>query len=191
MSTATKLHLQDFFGIEAENFFHARAYKRVLAAGIQHQDKVGEADHQAARKFLLLVKAAFHLAALGDIHYSAVIANHVAGGIAHRASGVQANDLAAILPRESNLAPLDHRLVVHLLPQGAALGFIGQQVREGAGEQVVLGLIAEHADERRVYINEVMVGSRNVDAFLQGLEELGKACFIVSSRNMACATQSK
>src|SRR5260370_823139 len=117
MSTATKLHLQDFFGIVAENFFHARAYKRVLAAGIQYQDKIGEADHQPARKFLLLVKAALHLAALGDVHYSAVIANHVAGGIAHRASGVQANDLAAILARESNLAPLDHGLVVTCSPK--------------------------------------------------------------------------
>src|SRR5579859_325481 len=180
MRAAAEFQLHGFFLVVAENFFHARTHKRVMASGIRNENEIGVTVHQAAGKFLLLIEAVLHLAALGDVHDRTVVANHVAGGVAHGASGVQANDLTAIFAGESNLAALDHGLAVDLLAQGAALGFVGKEIGEGAGKQVFLGIIAEHVSESGVNLEEVIVGSRDVDTFLKGLEEFGEARFIVA-----------
>src|SRR5579864_6815946 len=180
MRAAAEFQLHGFFLVVAENLFHAWTYKGVMAAGIRHENEIGETVHPAAGKFLLLIKAVLHLAALGDVHDRTVVANHVAGGVAHGASGVQANDLTAIFAGESNLAALDHRLTVDLLAQGEALGFVGKEIGEGAGKQVFLGIIAEHAGESGVNVEEVIVRRRYIDAFLQRLEKLGEARFIVA-----------
>src|SRR5229473_1863669 len=63
MSAMPKIHGGDFLGLEAENLFRTRADERIVSAGIEHQNEIREAVHQAAGKFLLLVKAALHFAA--------------------------------------------------------------------------------------------------------------------------------
>src|SRR6266852_6107214 len=115
MSAMPKIHGGDFLGLEAENLFRTRADERIVSAGIEHQNEIREAVHQAAGKFLLLVKAALHFAAFGDVHNRALITNNMAGVIAYGGGGVQANDGRAVLADESDFAALEHGLKVDLL----------------------------------------------------------------------------
>src|ERR1700722_954832 len=73
MSALAELLRIVIFGIVAEDFFDSRACESVTTCGVQHENEIREAIHQAPREFLLLVEAAFHFAALGDIHQRAVI----------------------------------------------------------------------------------------------------------------------
>src|SRR5713101_1562432 len=115
MSAMPKIHGGDFLGLEAENLFRTRADERIVSAGIEHQNEIREAVHQAAGKFLLLVKAALHFAAFGDVHNRALITNNMAGVIAYGGGGVQANDGRAVLADESDFAALEHGLKLDLL----------------------------------------------------------------------------
>ena len=167
-----------FLRIVAENFFHARAGESVVAVGIQHEDQVGETVDQAAREFLLLIKAALHLAALGDVHERAVIAEDAAGGVAHDGGGVEANDRVAVFANEGELAALEHRLGIDFLAKKLALLRVGENVGEAVREQLFLRVVAEHANERRVRIENAIVRRDDVDAFLQSFEEFGEARFV-------------
>ena len=167
-----------FLGIVAENFFHARAGESVLALGIQDEDQVGEAVDQAAREFLLLIEAALHFAALGDVHERAVIAEDAAGSVAHDGGGVEADDRVAVFADERELAALKHGLGVNFLAKKAALLRVGKNVGEAAGEELFFRIVAEHANERGIGVENAIVGRDDVDAFLQRFEELGEARFV-------------
>ena len=96
----------------AENFLEPGADKGVVLVGIDDEDKVGETVDKAASEFLLFVEALFHVAALGDIHDGALIADHVAGGVANGGGGVQANEGLAILAAQSDFVALGRGLAI-------------------------------------------------------------------------------
>src|SRR5258706_7172236 len=153
MRTATKLDTQHFLLLVSEDVFHARADKRVMAGAIDHEYQVREAVDQPAGKFLLLIEASLHLAALGNIHQGAVIANDAAAGVPYRSRGIQADERPSILARERNFASLHHGLIIDFLAKGATLLFIRKQIDEGARQQLFLRVITEHARQRRVGID--------------------------------------
>ena len=171
-----------FFGVVAENFFYARAGEGVLAFGIQHENQVGEAIDQAAREFLLLIEAALHFAALGDVHECAVIAEDAAGCVADDGGGVEANDRVAVFADKREFTALEHGLGVHFLAKDSALLRVGKYVGKAAREQLFLGIVAEHANERGIGVENAIVGSDDVDAFLQRFEQFGEACFVFARR---------
>src|SRR5882762_6817562 len=133
MRPATKLKILRFFLLVAKNVFHAGADKGVVAAAIHHKDQIRETVDQAPREFLLLVQAALHLSALGDVHQRSVIANDTPARVAHGAGSIETDQRPSILARERDLAPLDHRLSIHLLAQRATLLVIRKQISEELG----------------------------------------------------------
>src|SRR6266849_10213793 len=120
MRAAAELHALNFFRPIPKDIFHPRAHKGEVAGGVHHKDQVWETVDQAASKFLLLVEATLHFAAFGYIHQSAVIANDTATGVSYSPRGIQTDERPAILARERNFAPLNHGLILHLLPEGPA-----------------------------------------------------------------------
>src|SRR6266446_10792070 len=180
MRAAAELHALNFFRLIAKDIFHARAHKGEVAGGIHHKDQVRETVDQTASKFLLLVEAALHLAALRNIHQRAVIANDAAASVAYRPRGIQADERLAVLAHQRNLAPLNHWLIIYLLAEDSPLGFIRKQIGEAARQQFFLGFVSEHTCQRRVDVDKTIVGRGDVDAFLQRFKELGKARFVLA-----------
>ena len=168
------------FGFVTEDFFYPWTREGVMTRGVEHKNQVGEATHQATREFLLLVEAAFHFAAFRDVHQCAVIAHDLAHGVTHDRRGVQANDRAAVFAVQRQLAPLKHGLRVHFLPQQPALLRIGQKIGERMGEKLFLGIVTQHAHERRIGVQDTIVGSNDVDTFLKGFKKLGKSRFVLA-----------
>src|SRR6267154_2008745 len=58
MRSTAKLQILHFFRLITEDVFHSWTYKGVVPAAIHHKNQVWETVDQAAREFLLLVKAA-------------------------------------------------------------------------------------------------------------------------------------
>src|SRR4029077_17668254 len=112
MSTPAKFHALRLFEFVAEHLFATRTDKGVLGSGVENQDKVGEVVDQAAGELLLLVEAALHFAALGDVHKRALIPQHAAGIIANGCGRIEAYDGSAVLTDQRYLLPLNHGLPV-------------------------------------------------------------------------------
>src|SRR5260370_12390380 len=114
MGAAAKSHLLRVLDLVPEYFFASRTDKGEMARGIEYQDEIGKAIDEAAGKFLLLVKSALHLAALGDVHERALIAHYAAGIVAHGTGRSHAHAVIAVLAHQDELPALDHRLTVDL-----------------------------------------------------------------------------
>src|SRR5712664_2801493 len=109
---AANVPILGFFGVVAQDVFHARADKRVMAGGIHHKYEVWKTVDQPAGEFLLLVETPLHLAALRNIHQSAVVANDAAVCVPYGPRGIQADQRPSILARQGNLAALHQRLTI-------------------------------------------------------------------------------
>jgi len=113
-----------------------------VGLGIEHEDEIGEAVDETAGKFLLLMKAALHLAPFGDIHEGALIAQHASGIVANGGSGVEAHDGPAVLANQSDLAALDHGLPIDLGLDNLSLWLIDEDFRNPSFQQFFLGIVA-------------------------------------------------
>src|ERR1700676_2705805 len=178
MGALVKLLLVVLFGVVAKNVFNARAGESAVARGVEDENQIREAVHQTARKFLLLIQTAFHFAPFGDVHQRAVITNDVAAGIADHRGGVQTNERAAVFAGQSDLAPLKLGLALDFQTQEAALLGVRQDVGECTGQKVFLGIVSEHANERGIGVDDAIVRSNDIDAFLKGLEQFGETRFV-------------
>src|SRR5947209_6759924 len=83
--------------VVAEDLFAPRADERVVRRGIEHQDEIGEVVDETARKLLLLVEPALHLATLGNVHQGTLITHYMAAIVANGSSRVQAHNGSAVL----------------------------------------------------------------------------------------------
>ena len=178
MSTVAKCHVLRIFDLVPENVFGTRTHKGVMARRIEHQDEIGEVIDEAAGKFLLLVEAALHLAAFGDVHERALIAHDAAGVVANGSSRVQAHDGSAVLANQSDLAALNHRLTFDLVLDGLSLCRIDEDFRNPYFQQFFLGTVAQHAHQRRIDVHNGSVRRGDVDAFLERFEEFRETCFV-------------
>ena len=168
-----------FLRAETENFENLGADKRVAALGIEGDDQVGEAVHQAAREFLFAVEAALHFALLGDIHEtfpgSAQTCRRDRGWPRscapqpHRARPAGASDVISCARRN----PRSFKLVLFF----RAVFGLAVQGSDFAVEQVFLILKAEHLRQRRVDLGDAVVRGGEIDAFAQGLKQFGEARF--------------
>ena len=122
-----------FLRTETENFENLWADKRVPAIGIEGDDQVGEAVHQAAREFLFAVEAALHFALLGNIHEGSLVAHKLAGGIADRRRRVDRNHVTSLLPvPQSDFMRAQESQIVQagsVLPRGLRACGIGMRFR--------------------------------------------------------------
>src|SRR5271154_195931 len=73
MSATAKLHFLRVGNLVTQNVTDAGANESVGAGGIDDQDEVGEIVDEAAGELLLLVEAALHGAALGNVHERTLI----------------------------------------------------------------------------------------------------------------------
>src|SRR5882762_9148985 len=182
MRAAAKLQILHFFRFVTEDVLHSRTDKGVVPAAIHHKDQIRETVDQAAREFLLLVQAAFHLPALGNVHQRPVIANDTPVSVAHGAGSIETDQRPSVLARKRNLPPLDHRLAIHFFAQRTTLLFIRKQIGEAPRKQFFLGFISKHARQRRIDVDEPVVRGNDVNSFLQRFKQLGKARFALTQR---------
>src|SRR6266446_4530934 len=180
MTAVPKIHGGDFLGLEAENLFRTRADESVVGAGVEHENEIREAVDEAAGEFLLLVEAALHFAAFGDVHNRALITNNMAGVIANGSGGVQANNRCAVLADESDFAALKRGLMLDLLLEELSLGLVHENLGLFSFQQVILGIVAQHAHESGIRIQDGAFRRDDVDAFLERFKELGEASFVLA-----------
>src|SRR5229473_2311314 len=145
MGAVAKFHGLRIFNVVSKDFFAARTDKGVAGRRIEHEDEVGEAVDEAAGKFLLLMEAALHLAALSDVHERALIAHHAAGVVADGSGGIQTNDGSAVLSNQGHLAALNFRLALHEILDELALRPVSEDFGNPSLEQFFRGVITEHA----------------------------------------------
>src|SRR5208337_4494531 len=160
-----------------EDFLDSGAGEGVALVGVHHEDQVGETVDEAASKFLLLVKAFFDGAALGDVNYGALIADDAAAGIANDGGGVQAQERMAILAAKCDLVALRRRLMIDFAGEAVALLLVDKDVADVPAEERFLGVVAQHADERGIDLEDLILGGNDVDALLEGFKELREAGF--------------
>ena len=175
MGAFAESEADDFGRLVAEDFLELGADEGVVALGVNDEDQVRETVDQAAGEFLLLVKLLFDGAALGDVHQRALITNDAAAGVADGGSGVEAIDGLAILAAEGDFAALGAGLAIDFASEGGALGFVNENFGDFLGEELFLGAVAEHVDERGIDLEDFVLGRDDVDAFLQSFEEFGEA----------------
>src|SRR5580700_6072080 len=187
MGAAAELHIGGFGEFIAENFLAARTDERVMRIGIDDQNQIGEVVDQAAREFLFLVELALHLAAGSDVHDRALITDHAAGGVTDGGGRVQTDNGSAILAQEIDFAALGRRLALDFFHKRFSLAVVGENIRNVHGEQFFLGVIAEHADESGIRVEDVALGRGDVDAFLERFKEFGEASFILAQRGDVAA----
>src|SRR5271168_3961863 len=183
MSARAELHICGFGELVAENLAASRADESVMGSGIHDENKIGKAVDEAAREFLFLVELALHLASRGDVHQGALITDYAAGGVAHGTGRVETEDGRAILAQQGNFAALRRGLAFDFLDKRFPLGMVREDFRDALGEQFILGIVSEHADQRGIDVEDGAVGNSNIDAFLERLEEFGKARFILALRS--------
>src|SRR5260370_6425470 len=92
MGATAKFHLLCLLNFVPEDVFATRADKGVVRSCIEYQDEIGEVVDEAARKLLLLVEPALHLATLGNVHQRALVTHHMAAIVANGGGRVQAHD---------------------------------------------------------------------------------------------------
>src|SRR5208282_5860148 len=160
-----------------EDFLDPGAGKGVALVGIHHEDQVGEAVNEAASEFLFLVKALFNGAALGDINYGPLIADDAAAGIANDGGGVQAKERLAILAAKCDLVALRRGLMIDFVSKGVALLLVDEDVADVLAEESFLRVVAQHADERGIHLEDLILGGNDVDAFLERFKEFREAGF--------------
>src|SRR5208283_5804786 len=102
MRAAPQFHLPGFFQFVSEDFSAAGTDKGVASPSINHQNQIRETIDQAVSKFLLLVEAPLHFAALGDVHECALIAQDLARAVANGGGGVEANDGGAVFAQQGD-----------------------------------------------------------------------------------------
>jgi hypothetical protein len=164
-----------FLRLETKALLNLGADKRIVPAGIDDKDQVREGVDETAGEFLLLIEALFDGATLGDVGKGALVANHLSGGVADRGGSVEADDGLAVFAAKGDFPALGGRLIVDLASKERALFFVDEDFCNFLREQLFFGRVAEHADESGIDLEDFVVGSDDVDAFLEGFEELGEA----------------
>ena len=109
-----------------------------------------------------------------------MITDDAAGGIAHGGSGVEANEGLAIFAVQSDFDAFGNGLVINFAGNGVALVLVDENIADALAEEFFTGVIAKHTNESRIDLEDFVVGSDDVDAFLQGFEELGKTRFVAT-----------
>src|SRR5450755_125286 len=140
--------------------------KAIALVGIDDENKVGEAVHQAARKFLFLVETLFDRALGGDIDERSLVTNNFAGAIADGRGGIQANQRLTVLAAPSNLAALRGRLAIDFTNGVVAHQLIHENFGDPLGEEFFLGFITKHSNESWIDFQDAVFRRGDVDAFL-------------------------
>jgi len=128
----------------------------------------------------MLVKAALHLAAFRDVHQRALIAHHAAGVVANGGRRVQAHNGSAVLANQGDFLALDHRLALDLILDALSLCAIDEDLWNSSFQHFFLGIVAQHAHQRWIDVQDGAVRRGDVDAFLQRLKELRETSFILA-----------
>src|SRR5258706_3067663 len=92
VSASPELHLVGLIHFVTQDLSAARADKGIVRVGVKDLYQIRKVVKNAACEFLLLVEAALHLTALGDIHERALISKDAAGIVADAAGGYLTND---------------------------------------------------------------------------------------------------
>jgi hypothetical protein len=169
-----------FVGVIAEDFFDLGADEGVAPVGVDHEDQVGEAVDETASKFLLLIEALFHSAALSDVGEGALIADDFAGGIADGGGSVEASDGLAVFATEGDFAALGRRLALYFAGKRVAQLGIDENVADFFVEELFLGVVAQHLNEGGIDLDDLVVGSDDVDAFLESFEKFSETSFVAA-----------
>ena len=110
------------------------------------------------------------------------IANDAAAIVANGSSGIEADNGSAILANEGDFAAMHHGLAIDLFQNALAVFQIDKDFGNLSLEQFFLGIVAEHAHESRVDLENGSFGCGDVDAFLERFEEFGEASFVLAER---------
>src|SRR5208282_1471562 len=154
MGALAKGYADGFRVFITEYFLDPGAGKGVALAGIHHEDQVREAVNEAAGEFLFLVKALFDGAALRDVNYGSLIADDTAGRIANDGGGVQAKEGLAILAAQCDFVALRRGLMMDFVSEGVTLLLVDEDVADVLAEEGFLGVVAQHADERGIDLED-------------------------------------
>src|SRR5579885_710867 len=167
MSAVAELEIRRFLRLKTEHFLDAGTDESVVRSGIENKNEVGKTGDKAPCKLLLLMEAALHFAALGDIHDGALVTGDVTGRIADGGRGIEADDGRAVLPNESDFAALDHGLALDLFLQLLSLDAVDKDLLDILREKFGFRAVAEHAHERGIGVENRAIGRGDIDAFLK------------------------
>src|SRR5207245_391001 len=84
VSASPELHLVGLIHFVTQDLSAARADKGIVRVGVKDQYQIREVVNKAACEFLLLVEAALHLTALGDIDERALSSKDSTGIVARK-----------------------------------------------------------------------------------------------------------
>ena len=180
MGAPAKFHALRFLNRISEHFLATRADKGVVGRGVEDEDEIGETVDEAMGKFLLLVEAALHLTPLGNIHDCALVAHNLSAVVTDGGCSVQTYDGGAVLADEGDFPSPNHWVSRDLFHEGLALGPIHEDLGYGSLEQFFLRVVAQHAHQSGIGVQNRAIGRGDIDALLERFEKLGKAGFISS-----------
>src|SRR5258708_781167 len=128
---------QHVLGTVAEEVTNARTDKRIALFQVDHQDEVRKAFQQRLTELFLLPELLLHLALIGNVRESSLIADDGASVVPYGSRSVEANYRCPVLPAKSDFACSHDSTVVGAASQDGILcgieiqsgGFQSQQVR--------------------------------------------------------------
>jgi hypothetical protein len=123
------------------------------------------------------MQARFDFDSLGDVHQRALHADGPAEGVANGKSRSQTMDVRSVFAAEDHIHVLHRALMDHLVYQGVALCGVRVNFTEIQLLQFLFALVSQHANERRIGIEQCSFRSGEENSFAQRFEQLGKANF--------------
>src|SRR6202011_361612 len=174
------LLVQQVFGLVAKQVAYPGAHKGITLSEIYNQDQIRKALQQSPAEFFLLKQFPLHLSLVSNIDQRALVADHVAGGVPHRARGIEKKRGSTVLALELNLPRAHGAAVPGSTAQNRRLTGIEIQVTRVQRKQFFLLLISQQANQSWVGIQKIAVGCAEIHSLLQSLEQFGEAQLLLA-----------
>ena len=132
--------------------------------------------------FLRLLQLFFRLFPHRDIHQGSLMADHASKRVANRVGIVDTDDRRSVFPPQRDF-PHQRRGVMgpHALRKQVLRPVEIELADVGAHEFIPVG-VSQHANHRRIHIQQTPSGIAEIDAFLERFKQLGKARFAFALR---------
>jgi hypothetical protein len=96
-----------------------------------------------------------------------LIAHYAAGIVANGCGCVQANDGSAVLADQCDLPALNHGLALDLIFNALSFCPVDENFPDLPLQYFFLGIVAQHAHQSRIHVQNGAIRRGDIDAFLQ------------------------